>query len=272
LALPPTTADVAGPPLPSSADRAIATLGSLLHNAGAFESVLGVFFVSSSPLGGPMMFLPGSPLGSPFAVGGNAWRMLLYAVGGSEVAGGFVFVVGPVAGRGRLGECRGGSLVIVFGRLLARTRVVCLEELTRPGFLRHRLIPHQLMTRLTAAVRMLGTQSAVPARAAVRAAATLSSAGLGLGLAQSASVRPEGAPTPPPSPMPGHLPPQNVPERAPAPAPAPSPTVEHNRGRPLETGILAALASLAALMFAGFVRLRQWQPQAPRALLLASPG
>jgi hypothetical protein len=270
LALPPTTVDVAGPTLPTqtAADRAVATLGTLLHTAGAFESVLGVFFLSSSPVGGPMMFLPGSPLGTPFAFGGNALRMLLYAVAGTEVAGGFVFVVGPGVGRGRLAACRGGSIVVVFGRLLTRTRVVCLEELTRPGYLRHRLISHQLMTRLHVAVRMLGTQSAVPARAAVRAAATLSSAGL----AQRATVRPVGAPTPPPSPMPGHLPPQNVPDRAPAPAPAPSPTVEHDHGRPLETGILAALASLAALMFAGFVRLRQWQPQAPRALLLASPG
>jgi hypothetical protein len=269
LALPPTTTNVAGPqlPTPTPADRAIATLGTLLHQTGAFESVLGVFFVSTSPVGGPMMFLPGSPLGTPFAVGGNAWRMLLYAVTGTDVAGGFVFVVGPVAGRGRLAACRAGSLVVVFGRLLSRTRVVCLEELTRPGFLRHRLISRHLMTRLNVAVRLLGTHSTVPARSAVLAAASLSS-----GHTHRASVRPEGAPPPASGPTLSHLPSSNAPTRAPAPEPAPSPTGGHNGSRSLESGILAAFASLAALMFAGFVRQRQWPPLAPRAQLLASPG
>ena len=195
--------------------------------------------------------------------------MLLYAVAGTEVGGGFVFVVGPGVGRGRLAACRGGSLVMVFGRLLTRTRVMCIENLTRLGFLRHGRVSHQLMTRLHAAVHVLGTHSVVRARSAVRAAATLSSAGP----AQRATVRPVGAPAPSPSPKPGHLPAQNVPDRAPAPAPAPSPSGWHNNGsRSLENGIVVALASLAALMFAGFVRLRQWLPDAPRAQLLASPG
>jgi hypothetical protein len=271
LALPGLGIEVAGPPMPTPTlgDRVVSVLDRLAPSGAAFESVLGVFFVSSAP-GASMLFLPGSPLGSPFAVGGPAWRMLLYAIAGSEVAGGFVLVMGPTSGRGRLAACRAGSLVVVFGRLLNRVRVLCLSELTRTGLLRHRNIPRALIPRLTAAAQVLRAQLTNPESAtglAGQAGTSVTAIRFGGGRAPAPTP---GAPAPLGVPTPVGLPSPSVP--APAPAPSPSPSGAHDGGHSPVSGILAAFATLAALMFAGIVRLRQWLPPAPSARLLASPG
>ena len=269
--MPGVDPNLAGPPNPvvTPAEQVVAVLHTLLPTSAAFESVVGEYFVSSSPGGPAMLFFPGAPLGTPFGIGGPAWRLLMNAVGSSELAGGFVLVMGPSIGRGRLAACRGTSIVVMFGRLLGRMRVMCLAELTRPGLLRHRHFPHELITRLVAAARVLRSQPVGQPHA--------SSAGAGAGVTVASFTgrvgtspvdnRPAGAPAPPAAPTA----PTPVPT-APAPSPAPAPSGSHDGGRAPVNGILATLASLAALMFAGFVRHRQWPPIAPYPRLLASPG
>jgi hypothetical protein len=260
LAAPPAAPEVAGPPLPepSTADRVIEVLDELFPT-GALEAVRGVFFVSSAPASGAMLLLRGSPLNGPFKVGSTAWRMLLYAVAGSETAGGFVLVVGPGTRYGRLGACRAGSVIAVFGRGLGHMRRFCLSELTHPGRTLRRLVPQALIPQLAAAARILRAQSvptAAPAMSFQSAPAI-----------DAPAPRPSGQPAPPAAPSAPTLP---LPS-APAPAPASAPSF-HDGGRAPVSGILAAFAPLAALMFAGFVRLRYWPPTAPTARLLASPG
>ncbi len=268
LADPGVNSNVAGP-ISTPADRVIAVIGSLLPTSAGFESVLGVYFVSSSAGGASMLFFPGAPLGTEFAIGGPAWRMLMNAVASSEVAGGFVLVMGPTTGRGRLAACRGGSLVTVFGRLLGRTRVLCLAELTRPGVLRNRLIPQPLIPHLVAVGHLFRSQAVAQSRATRLAAAGLGAARIGIDPGYNP---PAGAPAAPAAPVAPAAPTLPVPTTAPAPSPTPELSGSRGGGRTPVSGILATFASLAALMFAGFVRHRQWPPIAPTAQLLASPG
>jgi hypothetical protein len=135
-----------------------------------------------------------------------------------------------------------------------------MSELTHPGRTLRRLVPKALIPQLAAAARILRAQSTptdAPA-ATFQPAHTI----------DAPAPRPAGQPAPPAAPSAPTMP---VPS-APAPSPVPAPNGFHDGSRSPVSGILAALAPLAALMFAGFVRLRHWPPIAPTARLLASPG
>jgi hypothetical protein len=97
----------------------------------------------------------------------------------------------------------------------------------------------------------------------VSIAETLENVTAHAGRAGVVPVRPARAPSLPPlvRPAPG----------VPLPAPA-APYGAHESGTGPVNAMLAGLAVLAALMFAGFVRLRTFRPVAPSARILVAPG